>query len=469
MKSTIRDQMRMDMADKNLFARAAELSQSYAESINDRSVFPEPAALNGLRVFDEPLPEKGDAAGKILELLHEAGSPATVAQTGRRYFGFVNGGVVPVALAVKWLTDFWDQNAALHVISPVASKLEQVCERWLTDILGLGDGVSAGFVGGSSVAIFGGLAAARYRCLANQGWDVNAKGLAGAPPIRVIASDQAHGTVRKAIALLGLGTDNVEWLATDDQGRLIADPLPELNDATIVCLQAGNVTSGSFDPFRAVCEQASVAGAWVHIDGAFGLWASVSDATRHLTDGIELAQSWSLDGHKTLNAPYDNGILLCRDRDALVSAMQANGSYIVYGEERDGMLYTPEMSRRARAAELWATLRFLGRDGLDELVSGLHDRARQFAEELGRAGFRILNDVVFNQVVVAGNTEAETLRTLELVQQSGECWAGGAEWQGERIIRVSVCSWATTHEDVTRSVAAFATAKEQAARELFAA
>jgi len=465
MTDDIREKMKADRQDVSLFDAAARYAQGYDAAITERAVFPDGEALAGLAAFDEPFPDDVGDARAILDLLHRVGSPATVAQTGGRYFGFVNGGVVPVALAVRWLTDFWDQNPAMQVISPVAAKLEQVCEHWFADLLGLGDGIVAGFVGGSSVAIFGGLAAARYRVLANQGWDVNARGLGGAPRIRVVATDQAHGTVSKAVALLGLGTDNIEWLATDEQGRARVDALPDLGPDTIVVLQAGNVMSGSFDPFDEICERANAAGAWVHIDGAFGLWAAASKRLRHLTKGIEKAQSWSLDGHKTLNAPYDNGVLLCRDRDALVAAMQQVGSYIIPGDTRDGMLYTPEMSRRNRAADLWATMKFLGREGLDQLVTGLHERAVQFANELATAGLRVRNDVVFNQVVVTADSEAETQRVLELVQHSGECWVGGATWHGEKIIRVSVCSWATMPEDISRAVAAFGEAKRQASAE----
>lgn len=464
MTQDVRAKMFADMTDPALFRRASEHALDYAGGIDERPVYPDAAALDGLGAFDEPFPDDIGDAREIVDLLHRAGSPATVAQLGSRYFGFVNGGVVPAALAVRWLTDFWDQNPALYVISPAAAKLEEVCERWLADLLGLGGGIAAGFLSGSSTAIFAGLAAARYRCLASQGWDVNARGLAGAPEIRVVAGRGAHGAVAKAVALLGLGIDTIEWVGDDDQGRLIAAEVPELDARTIVCLQAGHVCSGAFDPIDDVCDMANAAGAWVHIDGAFGLWAAASERLRHLTRGIEKAQSWSLDGHKTLNAPYDNGILLCRDRDALRRAMQASGSYIIYGDQRDGMLYTPEMSRRARAADLWAAMKFLGRAGLDDLVTGLHDRARQFADELRAAGFRILNDVVFNQVIVAADDEAETVATLENVQRSGECWAGGAAWRGEKIIRVSVCAWSTTADDVTRSVAAFVAARDDARR-----
>ncbi len=309
-----------------------------------------------------------------------------MAQTGGRYFGFVNGGVIPVALAARWLSDFWDQNTALYVISPIAAKLEEVAQSWLRELFGLPERTVAGFVSGSSLAIFCALAAARYRVFQNNGWDINKKGFGGAPRVRIVAGRQAHGTVVKAIALLGFGIDSIEWVDVDDQGRIIPSALPELDASTILILQAGNVSSGAFDPFEDICEKANQARAWVHIDGAFGLWAAASRRLQHLTKGMAKADSFSVDGHKTLNAPYDSGIVLCRDKAALTHALHASGSYIAYSENRDGMLYTPEMSRRARAVELWAALKYLGKEGLDELVYGLHRRAVQMARELAAEG-----------------------------------------------------------------------------------
>lgn len=241
----------------------------------------------------------------------------------------------------------------------------------------------------------------------------------------------------------------------------MVDDLPALDESTILILQAGNVNSGSFDDFNAICEIANEAKSWIHIDGAFGLWAAGSTQLEHLTSGIEKADSWSVDGHKTLNMPYDSGIVLCKDKEALVSALQASGSYIVYGDNRDGMLYTPEMSRRARAIELWATMKYLGRQGIDEMVLGLHERARQFAEGLKKNGFRVLNEVVFNQVLVACETDAETEMTLKNLQTLRECWCGGSIWFDEKVIRISVCSWATTEEDVNRCILSFVKARNQ--------
>lgn len=452
--------MAAQVAGKALFEQAKSYAYAYMNEANDRRVFPDDEAIEKLAAFDGPLPPHPQPAEEVLKRLGEYGSPATVAQTGGRYFGFVNGNAAPVALAARWLSDVWDQNPALYVISPTVAKLEQVCEQWLRELLGLPAGTVAGFVSGTSIATMGGLAAGRYALLKKQGWDVNEDGLFGAPPVRVVVSQQAHSTVFKALALLGLGNKRVDLVPADPAGRLDAAHMPRLDANTLVILQAGNVNTGSFDDFERICGLAQSAGAWVHIDGAFGLWAAASPRQKHLTAGIEKADSWSADGHKTLNTPYDCGIILCKHRDALVASMQATGAYIQYGENRDNMLYTPEMSRRARAVELWATLAFLGRSGVAELVDGLCERAAQFAEMLAANGFRVLNEVVFNQVLVACETPAETRATLAGIQASGECWCGGTTWGDEPAIRISVCSWATTPADVARSVQAFIKARD---------
>ena len=458
---TLRYSMHREQQSKSLLEQAKGYAYEYADGAAQRNVFPSKQALANLEQFVEDLPASSGDATAILKQLHEYGSPATTAQTGGRYFGFVNGGILPVTLATKWLSDFWDQNTALYAMSPIASKLEEICERWLRQLFGLPDSTVAGFVSGTSSAILCGLAAARYRLLQNQGWDFNQQGHNGAPALRIIAGRHIHGAVTKAVALLGFGLDNIEWVEGDDQGRILPEQLPQLDGSCIVLLQAGNVNSGSFDPFDGICDRANEVGAWVHIDGAFGLWAGATKRLKHLTQGMEKAHSWSVDGHKTLNTPYDSGILLCRDRDALIMALQASGAYLNFSENRDGMLYTPEMSRRARAVELWAALKYLGADGVDELVYGMHERALQFAEELGAAGFEILNDVVFNQVIVApADKDAETDKILAAIQDSGECWVGGSVWQGKKVIRVSVCSWVTSPEDVSRSVQAFIKARD---------
>ena len=459
-KRTIRDEMRSQMAKRELFEQATFYAYAYMDEISDRVVFPTEDAIDRLDVFDEPLADSPCDPAEVLRLLHEYGSPATVAHTGGRYFGFVNGGVIPIALAARWLSDVWDQNVALYVISPIASQLETICERWLTDLFGLPAESVAGFVSGTSTATLCGLAAARNELLKRLHWDVNLKGLFGAPRLRVVVGEQAHATVFKALSLLGFGREHVERVPVDAQGRMDVNQMPELDDRTIVVTQAGNVNSGAFDPFDEICNRANPVDAWVHVDGAFGLWGAASRNKSFLTGGIENADSWSVDAHKTLNAPYDCGIILCKHPEALAAAMQASGSYIQYSEKRDGMLYTPEMSRRARAVELWATLKFLGRRGIEELVDGLCDRARQFSEQLDAEGFQILNEVVFNQVLVSCDTPEETNATLENIQKSGECWCNGAMWNGEPAIRISVCSWATTAADVDRSVASFVKSRE---------
>jgi glutamate/tyrosine decarboxylase-like PLP-dependent enzyme len=462
MPSDLQQRMFSELARKDIFEIARQSAYEYADAALARRVFPAPQDLAGLESFSEPLPPESGSGADIVQQLHRFGSPATVTSTGGRYFGFVTGGAIPAALGARWLADFWDQNSALYKTSPVTSKLEKVCERWLRDIFGLPQQTVAGFVSGTSTAILCGLAAGRYRLFQNRNWDINAKGFRGAPAMRVVTGRDAHGTVLKAIAVLGLGIDNIEWVDTDDQGRIVADRVPELDDSTLLILQAGNVNSGSFDDFQPLCARARSAGAWIHIDGAFGLWAAGCTQLAHLTRGIEGADSWSVDGHKTLNTLYDSGVVLCRDQQALAAALQASGSYIAYSENRDGMLYTPEMSRRARAVELWASLKYLGRRGIDELVQGLYERAVQMSVELRTADFSVLNDVVFNQVLVACESDTITARTIEHVQASGECWVGGAKWRGRSVIRISVCSWATTEDDVSRSVRAFVHARAKA-------
>jgi glutamate/tyrosine decarboxylase-like PLP-dependent enzyme len=460
-KDSIRETMFQEMKDKRIFSLAKDYAYEYADTSYNRNVFPTPEAIEGLKNFDEDLSLNPGNPEKILEQLHRYGSPATVMETGGRYFGFVIGGTIPASMAASWLSDFWDQNAGMFMTSPVVSKLETVVERWLRELFRFPDSVVSGFVSGTTTAVFCALAAARYRLLKQNDWDVNAKGLFNAPKIRIVAGRHAHGAVLKAISMLGLGKENIEWVDVDSQGRIIPERIPVLDANTILILQAGNVNSGSFDPFEEIMDRAVSAGAWIHVDGAFGLWASCTENLRYLTKGIEKASSWSVDGHKTLNTPYDCGIVLCKDQDALVSALHVTGSYLMHTEARDGYSYTPEMSRRARIVELWTTIKYLGKDGIKELVDGLHERSIQFAEEIKYAGFQVMNEVVFNQVLVACENDDITGRILELVQHSGECWCGATQWDNRKVIRVSVSSWSTTAEDITRSVKAFKKAYNQ--------
>jgi glutamate/tyrosine decarboxylase-like PLP-dependent enzyme len=462
----IQANMYRDVKDKNLFAKTLEYAVQYLEEAFNRNVFPNSEDIENLAIFDEDLPQASSSALEIIDQLNTYGSPATVAQIGGRYFGFVCGSAVPAGLAAKTLSTYWDQNAGIYVLSPIASTLETVVEKWLKQAFNLPESTAAGFLSGTSSATLCGLAAARYRILKKLDWDINEKGLFGAPKIRVVVGKHAHSTVLKMISLLGFGKQNIEWVDVDDQGRIIPDLIPKLDDRTLLILQAGNVNSGSFDNFEAICEKANQANAWVHVDGAFGLWAAVTEDLSYLTKGVEKATSWAVDGHKTLNTPYDCGIVLCADEAAMVSALHMTGSYIVVSEERDGMFYTPEMSRRARIVDLWSTIKYLGMSGIDQMVSGFHQRAVQFSEELQENGFEILNDVVFNQVLVSCGEDELTERTIHHIQEDRVCWVGGSKWFGRSVIRISVSSWATTKEDVSRSVRSFVASRDKALREL---
>ena len=460
-ESTLWQDMTAQQAEKELLERAKTYSYEYLDGLKNKHVYPSATELAGLSAFDEPLPDDRCPPAEILELLNKYGSVASTAQSGGKYFGFVCGGILPVSLAAKWMSDTWDQNSGLFVMSPIAAKLEELCEKWIVDLLGLPDGTAAGFVSGSSTAIICALAAARNSLLQKQNWNVSEQGLFGAPPIRVVLGEQAHSSVFKALALLGLGKSRVELAPVDGQGRIIPERLPALDSNTLLIVQAGNVNSGAFDPIEKLCKAANEAGAWIHVDGAFGLWAAASKQKYGLIKGFENADSWSADAHKTLNAPYDCGIVLCKNRAALVSAMQAEGSYLQYSESRDGMLYTPEMSRRARSIELWAGLKYLGKSGVSELVDTLCVNAVYFAERLSENGFTVLNDIVFNQILIKCETPERTGSTLKNIQASGKCWCGGAVWQGEPVIRISVCSWQTTAQDIDDCVQTFVECRER--------
>ena len=453
---SIQDQMFKEQSEKKIFEQAREYAYEYLEGINEMDVFPSEENLQKLNAFDEALSNEQSSASSIIKLLHEIGTLGTIAQTGGRYFGFVNGGAVPVSIATKWLSDFWDQCGGLYLSSPINAKLEAVCEKWLKDIFGLPEETVAGFVSGTSLANVSALAAARYRLLLNQGWDINQKGLMGAPPLKIIAHKQSHTSVMKALTLIGFGRENVLWMDADEQGRMLTDQLPEIDNSTLILLQVGNVNTGAFDPFTEICEKANEVGAWVHVDGAFGLWAAATKSMSYLTEGMNKASSWAVDGHKTLNTPYDCGIVMCRDSEALITALQTTASYIIYSDKRDPILYTPEMSKRSRAIELWATMKYLGKDGIDEMITSFNHRAKQLAEGLKESGFELLNEVVYNQVLVRCENEELTKSTLKSIQESGECWCGGSIWEGQTAIRVSVCSWATTEADIERTINVFA-------------
>lgn len=455
----IQKKMFAEMQDKSIFQKALEFGSQYIDDSLNRNVYPTVEALENLKQFDEVMPTAPSDSRLVIDKLNQYGAPATVSQIGGRYFGFVNGSIVPTGLAAKLIASFWDQNTAMYVISPIAGKLEKVVEQWLISIFNFPSQTVAGFVSGTSTANLCGLAAARFRLLKNQNWDINQKGFLNAPPIKIITGREAHSTVIKTIGLLGFGRDNIEFIDTDEQGRIKAELIPELDNRTLLILAAGNVNSGSFDNFSEICKKAKDAGAWVHIDGAFGLWTRAVKNLSYLTDGIDYANSWAVDGHKTLNTPYDCGIIMCIDKEALTSALHMSGGYLVLNDDRDGMFYTPEMSRRARVIELWATLKYLGTSGIDQMVYGLHLRAKQFATELSVIeGFTILNEISFNQVLVACETDDITNLVIKEIQNARVCWVGGSTWKNRKVIRISVCSWATTEQDVKLSVQSFKTA-----------
>ena len=467
-KKTLQSDMFAEMQDKSLFEKANNYGFEYLNEAFDRKVFPTEEALENLTNFEEPLQEERGEGEQIIDQLHQYGTPATLPTIGGRYFGFVNGGVVPTALAAKNLAIYWDQNAAMHIMSPIANKLESVVQKWLVELFGFPQETVAGFVSGTSMANLAGLLAGRYRVLKNQGWDVTEQGLFNAPKIRVVTGAEIHSSIVKAISLIGFGKANIEWVDCDEQGTIIPEKIPALDNRTILILQAGNVSSGGFDNFERIVKKARESGAWIHIDGAFGLWAGATKRLKYLTKGFEYAHSYAVDGHKTLNTPYDSGIILCQDEEALVSALHTSGSYLIMSKtERDGMLYTPEMSKRARVIELWATLKYLGKSGVDEMIYGMHERSKQFAELFAQTeGFQVLNRIDFNQTVVRCETDEMTDAVLVKVQALRECWAGGSTWRGRKVIRISVCSWATTEEDIERSVASFAKAYKFVSKEL---
>jgi glutamate/tyrosine decarboxylase-like PLP-dependent enzyme len=451
---------------RRLLEDAAQRAIRYVESLPERTVRPDPDAVRRLKELDVGMPRDGLKVEEVMRLLDERVGPATMAMAGPRFFGFVIGGSLPVTVAANWLATAWDQNAGLYNGTPGVSHLEQVALAWLKDLFALPRSTVGGFVTGATMANFTALAAARRAVLGRAGWSVDADGLFGAPQITVVAGEEAHPTLFKALGLLGLGRSRVTRVPVDDQGRMRADALPPIEGPTIVCLQAGNVNTGAFDPLDVVCGAAKDAGAWVHVDGAFGLWAAASPARAALATGITLADSWATDAHKWLNVPYDSGLAFVRDPEALQGAMAVTAEYLPSESPyRNPSDFTPELSRRARGVEVWAALLSLGRSGVAELVERSCRQAKRFAELLSGAGYRVLNDVVLNQVLVSFGPPATTLRVIEAIQEDGTCWCGPTVWQGHTAMRISVCSAATTDGDVERSAAAMiGAAKRMAAR-----
>lgn len=441
---------------EELLQEAARRAVRYHARLNERGVAPSPEAVEDLERFREPLPHGPADPRAVLALLDEVGSPATMSSAGGRFFGFVTGGALPAALAANWLAGAWDQNAFSLASSPAAVVLEEVALGWLLDALALPPGCAGAFVTGATMANFTALAAARNAVLGRLGWDVEADGLFGAPEVKVFVGAEAHPTLLKSLGMLGLGRRRLTVVPADGQGRLRADALPALSpsEPTIICLQAGNVNTGAFDPAAEVCAAAREAGAWVHVDGAFGLWAAASPKRAHLAAGFEGADSWATDAHKWLNVPYDSGLAFVRRPESLRAAMSISAAYLPEARTREPMHYTPEASRRARGVEVWAALRSLGREGLAELIERDCEHAARFAEGFRAAGYEVLNEVVLNQVLVSFGNEETTGNVIAGVQAEGTCWCGGTVWQGRPAMRVSVSSWATTEADVERSLEA---------------
>ncbi len=447
---------RMDRGDtRQLLAEAARRAASYLEALSNRPAGPLPGAAKKLvNALDQPLPDRGSDGADILAFLDDFGSPSTVASAGGRYFGFVTGGAMPAALAANYLAGAWDQNSFSWVSSPAIAAFEATALRWVKEALGVPMAAEGALVTGATMAHFTCLAAARNRVLKQSGWNVDADGLFGAPEITVIVGEEAHASLFKVLSMIGLGRDRVLKLPCDDQGRISARKLPHITGPTIVCLQAGNVNSGAFDPAEPLIKWAHSGGAWVHVDGAFGIWALASTEKAALAKGFTAADSWALDAHKWLNVPYDSGIALVADASALGDAMSISGAYLMSGERRDAMNVTPDSSRRARAVDIWAALKSMGRQGLSELVERNCRQAHKLAAALHQAGIEVLNDVVLNQVVVSFGSDRRTNKVIAKIQDEGECWCGGTAWHGRVAMRISVSSWATIDEDIERSLSA---------------
>jgi glutamate/tyrosine decarboxylase-like PLP-dependent enzyme len=454
------------MPDRTAGLRAAAAhAEAFLATLDARPVAARADAATVRDALGGPLPELGDDPAAVIDALAAGAEPGLVATAGPRHFGFVIGGALPAALAADWLVSAWDQNAAFHSLSPAAAAIEEITSAWTLELLGLPEGASVGFVTGAQGAITTCLAAARHAVFERAGWDVERDGLIGAPPVRILCGEQAHATIYTSLRLLGLGAETAILIPADDQGRMDPDALAKAlagkDSPTIVCAQAGNVATGAFDAFGPIADSCSEDGAWLHVDGAFGLWAAAAPATRHLTAGVERADSWAVDAHKWLNVPYDGAMAIVADSDAHLAAMSLAGPYLVADPgQRDNTNYVPESSRRARAVPIYAAIRSLGRAGIAEMIERNCAQARRMAKQLSDIpGAEVLNDVVLNQVLVRlpGGDDANR-SAVAAIQRDGTCWLGGTTWNGEYVVRVSISNWATTDEDVDRSAAAIAAA-----------
>lgn len=432
--------------ERQLLAEADRRALDYFDGIDNRPVFPPPAAIAALQAFEQPLPEQGLNDQEVLRQLDEIGSPATVASNGPRYFGFVIGATLPAAAAAERMVLAWDQCASSFDNAPVADVLERTAGRWVLEALDLPRSSAVGFGTSATACTLASLSAARRALLARKGWDFDGDGLIGAPEVRVVVSATCHITVKKALRILGFGMNRLIVAPTDAQGRIDPAQLPALDDLSILCLQAGEVNTGEFDPFAELIPRAKAAGAWVHVDGAFGLWARASSSA-HLATGVELADSWTCDGHKWLNTHYDGAMAICREADALATAMNSDAAYASASKDAQKNL-TLEFSRRARGVAIWAALASLGRDGLRALIDRHIRQAGHLAERLRAGGYPVLNRVLLNQVLVRGDSDAQTVAIREAAQASGEVWFGPTIWQGRPAFRLSVSSWRTTDADI---------------------
>lgn len=429
-------------------------AKNYLSETNMRPVYPGASAIDALQHLRFPLQENPLDASEVLSLLDTYGSAATVKSSGGRYFGFVTGGSLPAAMCAKLLATIWDQNAALSIMSPIASLLEEISSEWMISLLGLPENTVTAFATGATMANFTSLAAARHALLKKHGWDVESKGLFHAPEITVITGDELHVSLLKALSMVGFGRDRIVRVPVDNQGRLIAAMIPKINGPTIVCAQSGNVNSGAFDPLAEIYNRIKNENAWLHVDGAFGLWAAASPEKKYLMKGIEHADSCATDAHKWLNVPYDCGLAFVKDKQVLFEAMSATAAYLPETSMREPFQYVPEMSRQARGVPVWAALKTLGKKGLADLIEKNCRQAKRFAEGLQQAGFSILNEVVLNQVLVSFGDAETTQKIIKQIQEDGTCWCGGTTWQGKSAMRISVSSWATTDEDVEKSLQA---------------
>lgn len=456
--------MSIDAEAGRLLADAAERARHYLAGLDHRPVAPDRAALSALASFDELLPEEPGDPAATLALLDEAGSPATVASTGGRYFGFVIGGSFPVAVAANWLATVWDQNAALPVMSPVAARLHEVVTGWLTGLFGLPAGTAAVFVTGSAMANTAAVTAARDQQLARIGWDVQANGLFGAPELTVVVGESAHATLVRALGVAGLGRERVIRVPADDQGRMRADRLPaDVTGPALICAQAGEVNTGAFDPFPEIVAWARQRDAWVHVDGAFGLWALADASRAYLTRGLADADSWAVDGHKWLNVPYDCGVCLVRRPGDLRRSFATVAGYLPPDVGFEASNHTPQSSQRARQVEVWAVLRTLGRQGVADLVVRACNHAQTMAAGLRKAGLEVVNEVVLNQVLVRAGTDELTTALVNAVQQDGTCWCGPTLWKGRPAMRISISGWATSDEDIEKSAQTISAAAQRLA------